>query len=38
MSRRPRQFSPQFKFDAVMQLLMHEKTITKLCRSTDSGS
>jgi transposase len=32
MSRRPRQFSPQFKFDIVMQLLTHEKTITELCR------
>jgi transposase-like protein len=32
MGRRPRQFSPQFKFDVVMQLLTHEKTITELCR------
>lgn len=32
MSRRPRQFSPQFKFDVVMQLLTREKTITELCR------
>ena len=32
MGRRPRQFSPQFKFDVVMQLLTHERTITELCR------
>ncbi len=32
MGRRPRQFSPQFKFDVVMQLLTHQKTITELCR------
>ena len=33
MGRRPRQFSPQFKFEIVMQLLTHEKTITELCRA-----
>jgi transposase len=32
MGRRPRQFSPQFKFDVVMQLLAHDKTISELCR------
>src|SRR5512144_2854945 len=32
MGRRPRQFSPQFKFEVVMQLLTHQKTITELCR------
>lgn len=32
MSRQPRQFSAEFKFDVVMQLLKGEKTITELCR------
>jgi transposase len=32
MSRRPRQFTGQFKFDVVVQLLKGEKTITELCR------
>lgn len=32
MARRPRQFTGQFKFDVVMQLLKGEKTITELCR------
>jgi transposase-like protein len=32
MARQPRQFSAQFKFDVVMQLVRAEKTITELCR------
>ncbi len=32
MARRPRQFTGQFKFDVVLQLLKGEKTITELCR------
>lgn len=32
MSRRVRQFSGEFKFDVVMQLLTGSKTITELCR------
>ncbi len=32
MARRPRQFTGQFKFDVVMQLLKGEKTISELCR------
>ena len=32
MARQPRQFSAQFKFEIVMQLLRSEKTISELCR------
>jgi len=32
MRRKPRQFSGEFKFDVVMQLLTGSKTITELCR------
>ena len=32
MSRHVRRFSPQFKFEVVMQLVSHQQTITELCR------
>jgi transposase len=32
MARQPRQFTAQFKFDVVIQLLRGEKTISELCR------
>ncbi len=34
MARQPRQFSGEFKFNIVLQLLTGARAITELCRGT----